>query len=284
MKHRLHIAAMLALSLAGTAQATSSVTATLSNFQLSTTGTVRPYELLYYNNATYDFERGTMQAYGRTETGVPLVLSSGALSWRYEQYENNQTILNATQGETPSSWASAPASSLSSGATHAQAHVNQDLSLVASVSTGAGGGYARATAGFTQSFWLDANSSITLTWDTYLTGSNSGENYALSYLNSATSAAGAEMSQGPAMRHHTIAEGTPASPLGDFSFEKGDTTGTLTFTTTDTGSLVSLRVEAFVATYDRVLAVPEPETWAMALIGLALVGANASVRRNLSRA
>ena len=138
-----------------------------------------------------------MQAYGRTETGVPLVLASGALSWRYEQYENNQTIIDATQGETPASWASAPASSLSSGATHAQAHVNQDLSLVASVSTGAGGGYAGATAGFTQSFWLDANSSITLTWDTYLTGSNSGENYALSYLNSATSAAGAETFQGP---------------------------------------------------------------------------------------
>lgn len=281
MKHRLLIAALLALSLAGTAQATSSVTATLSNFQLSTTGTVRPYALGYYNNATYEFEWGTMQAYGRAETGVPLVLAPGALTWRYEQYENNQAIIDATQGETPASWASAPSSSLSSGATHAQAHVNQDLSLVASVSTGAGGGYAYAAAGFTQSFWLEANSSITVTWDTYLTGSNSGEDYFLSYLNSATSAAGATTFQGPAMEHHTIADGTPASPLGDFSFEKGDTTRTLTFTTTDTGSLVSLRVEAFVATYDHVVAVPEPETWAMALIGLALLGANA--RRRVAR-
>jgi hypothetical protein len=281
MKHRLQILALLALSLAGTAQATSSVTATLSNFQLSTTGTVHPYALGYYNNATYDFEWGTMQAYGQAETGVPLVLASGELSWRSEQYEDNQTIIDATQGETPASWATAPASSLSSGATHAHAHVNQDLSLVASVSTGAGGGYAVATAGFTQSFWLAANSSITLTWDTHLTGSNSGENYVLSHLNSATSAAGAKMLQDPAMQHYTIAEGTPASPLGDFSFEKGDTTRTLTFTTTDTASHISFRVEAFVETYDHVSAVPEPETWAMALIGLAVVGANA--RRRLKR-
>ncbi len=283
MKHRLHITALLALSLAGTAQAASTVTAILSNFQLTTTGTVTPYLQNYRGDSGQ--EMGTMSALASAEIGYSYLTNTGALNWSTDQVEHVPVILDATQGQSPANWVSGPTASVSSGAKTAYAHVNADLSMIAAVSTGEDGGHALAAAVATQSFWLAANSSITVTWDATLRGSNSGENYALSYLNTATSAAGADAG-GPAMQHYTIAHGDQKNAQGGFSFIKRDTSRTLTFQTTDSASLVYLRLEALATTHDHVTLappppVPEPETWAMALIGLALMGANA--RRRLTR-
>lgn len=283
MKRQAFVVSALAISLASTAQATSTVSAQLSNFQMTTTGTVTPRVQSYYSKD--GSEMGTMLAYGRTETGQAFVTDTGALNWQTNQSQSSAAIIDETQGQTPASWAVNPSASSSAGSTQAHAQVNQDLSMIASVSTGSSGGYAHAMAIASMSFWLEANSSLTATWDTHLTGSNAGENYALSYLNSASSGAGADTFSGPAMAHYTLADGQPLSPMGDFSFEKGDTSRTLTIQTTDTGRIVHLRVEAFAATFDHVLssrppAVPEPETWAMALLGLTVLGVNARRRAN----
>lgn len=279
MKQLLHIAAVLALSLASTAHATSEVTATLSNFQLTTTGTVTPYSSEFFRG----FEPGTMLAYGQTETRDAQVDAKGSMQWVNTQNQRKFTIIDGTKGETQASWDPAPSSSLNSGTTTAHAHVNDDFSMVATVSTGADGGYAFASAVLIQTFWLEANSSITATWNASIVGSNAGDTFALSSWDHATGMAGAYVSApGGGVDSRTWVTNDDHSALAGFSFEKNETGRTLTFTTSDKPSYVFLRVETIASSSDfsgATLAVPEPETWTLLLIGLSLVGASTRRRR-----
>lgn len=279
MKHHLRIAALLALSLAGTAHATSQVTATLSNFQVTTTGTVTPYAWAFVSG----HESGTMLASSETSSGVAQVDAGGVMRWVDRQEQSIFTIIDATKGETPDSWDQAPASSTTSGTATAHARVNNDLSIVATVSTGTDGGYASATASWVQSFILEANSSFTATWNVSIVGNNVADTFALSMGDHAHGIAGAFTNAPANLDSRTWVFSDDYSALEGISFAKDETARTLTLTTGNVASWIFMRVEAIASTTDfvgqslpvPVPDVPEPETWAMALIGLALLGAHA---------
>lgn len=276
MTHHLRIAALLALSLAGTAHATSQVTTTLSNFQLTTTGTVTPYASEFLPG----HPPGTMLASSETSSGVAQVDAGGTMRWVNRQEQSIFTIIDGTKGETPASWDHAPASSTASGTATAHAQVNDDLSMVATVSTGTDGGYASAAAAWVQSFMLEANSSITATWNVSIVGNNVADTFALSTGDHAHGIAGAFTSAPANLDSRTWMFSDDYSALEGFSFVKDETARTLTFRTGNVASWVFMRVEAIASTTDfvgqslpvPVPDVPEPETWAMALIGLVLMG------------
>lgn len=282
MKRHVLVASLLAFSLAGAAQATSSVVATLSNLRITTTGTVTPQPgVVYHGSIPVDV--GTTQALTRAQTYDAVFDSIGQMTWGNGQYESHEDQIDVTKGQTLEDL-SPPVSKVSSATAQAHGRVNDDLSLFASVSTNEKGGQAYAQASILHTFWLAPHSSITATWDTSVTGSNSGDRFALSYLDSATGAAGGTTYEDYGMMpHYTLGIGRPVDGSGAFVFEKHDNARTLTSSTTDTGRLVFLRVEVFASTYDYTgnsLPVPEPETWVMALLGLALIGVKA--RRRIS--
>jgi MYXO-CTERM domain-containing protein len=280
MKRHALVASLLAFSLVGAAQATSSVVATLSNLRITTTGTVTPQPgVTHFGSIPVDI--GTTKAFTSAQTYDAVFDSADKMTWGNGLYESHEEQIDVTKGQTLEDL-SAPVSKVSSATTQAHGRVNDDLSLFASVSTNEKGGQAFASASILHTFWLAPNSSITATWDTSVTGGNSGDRFALSYLDSATGAAGATTFEDYSMMpHYTLGIGRPVDGSGTFLFEKHDNSRTLTSSTTDTGRLVSLRVEVFASTYDYTgnsLPVPEPETWAMALLGLALVGVKARRR------
>lgn len=282
MKRHALVAGLLALSLAGAAHATSSVVATLSNLQITTTGTVTPKQgVIYQGSIPKDI--GTTIALTSAQTYDVVFDSAGNTAWGNGLFQNNEDKIDVTKGETRTDL-SPPTSQVGSATTQALGRVNDDLSLFASVSTNEKGGQAFASAGVIHTFWLAPHSSITATWDTSVKGSNAGDTFALSYLDTGSGAAGATTFEDYGMmKHYTQGLGTPVDGSGAFQFEQHDNSRTLTSSTQDTGRLVFLYVNVFASTYDYAgnsLPVPEPETWAMALVGLALMGIQA--RRRLT--
>lgn len=267
------IVGLSAFTLFGSAQAVSSVVATLSNFQLSTTGSVT--------------QGSPEQTYSTTSVDGLGGGISGAndLSWEDWSYAVKDSATS-----NPGNFFATVSSTVADESITAFAAVShEDRSMIAWATTGERGGFANAQAQTYSVFSLAAHSSITLTWDASVTGSSSGEQYA---LGSATDSGWGYASVGfghiPSIGLRL--DSTTGSGQShwqndqhiDFSFNTVGTSRTLTVATTDTPFELNFTATVFASTSDYATPVPEPTTWAMALAGLALAG-GVGARRRVSR-
>lgn len=260
-----------ALSLFGSAHAVSSVVATLSNFQLSTTGSVtQSHPASMYSETRVDGLGGGVSGANNLSWGDWLHAVSDAAS------------------SPPGTLFATVSSAVADESITAFAAVNhQDMSMIASASTGERGGFANAYAATHSVFSLAAHSSLTLTWDASVTGSSTGEQYA---LGSTTDSGHGYVSVGfgyiPSIGLRldtTTGSGQSQWQNGEhigFSFESVGTSRKLTVATTDEPFELNFSAIISASTIDYAVPVPEPTTWAMALAGLALVGAG--TRRRVS--
>lgn len=263
MSSRSLLVGVSALALFGTAQATSSVVSTLSNFEVTTTGTVSQYHpesYTYSNTQAYSYD---------TELD-----GSNNPVWVNYQSDSDTSEFGVVFAPVHSS------ASGNSGSAFASVS-DEDMSMIAYATTGAGGGHAYAFANAYSYFSLGANSSITLTWDASIVGNGSGDTYFLGY---------GDYGQGNvtvtlgSMSSTTQAYGNGYWTYADdiaYSFEEVGTSKKLKIQTGSVARDIGFSASVFAQTVDYANPVPEPETWAMALAGLALAGVAA--RRRMSR-
>lgn len=267
------IIGLSALTLFGAANAASSVVSTLSNFQLTTTGSVSQ------NSPDKTYSTTSVVGLGGGVSGASN-LSWG--NWSDAVHDNDSS-------DTGTLFASV-SSAAADESIDAFAAVNQqDMSMIASVSTGERGGFANASAETYSAFSLAAQSSLTLTWDASVSGTSTGEQYALGYPRDSGSGYvtvnfGYIPSIGLPLDTTTGSGESQWQNNAHFgySFESVGTARKLTVTTTDAPLTFNFHAIVFATTSDFSPPVPEPTTWAMALAGMALVGVGAR-RRASSR-
>lgn len=259
-----------ALSLFGSAHAASSVVSTLSNFQYSTTGSVTQ------SHPASMYSETSVEGLGGGD--------SGANNWSWGDW---QYAVSDAASSPPGTLFASVSSAVADASINAFAAVNhQDMSMIASASTGERGGVASASAATHTVFSLAAHSSLTLTWDAFVTGSSTGEQYALSPPESGHGSVYVGFGYIPGMGprfDETSGDGQSQWLNGEhigFSFESVGTSRTLTVATTDAPLEFRFSARVYAFTTDYTMPVPEPTTWAMALAGLALAGVGA--RRRVS--
>lgn len=259
-----------ALSLFGSAHAVSSVVSTLSNFQLSTTGSVTQ------NHPASMYSETRVDGLGGGASGA------NNLSWGDWVH-----AVSDAASSPPGSLFASVSSAVADASINSFAAVNhQDMSMIASASTGERGGFANAYAATHTVFSLAAHSSLTLTWDASVTGSSTGEQYALGSTDSGQGYVSVGFGYIPAIGPRidaTTGSGQSQWLNGEhigFSFESVGTSRKLTVATTDAPLEFSFSASVSASTIDYAVPVPEPTTWAMALAGLTLVGVGA--RRRVS--
>lgn len=242
MKAKL-IVAGLATFLAGLpAQAESNFSINISNFTLSPTGFFRPVSL-----------KGSFSASVQDQVGWT---SHGVAEWG--------PLLSTTAAFTE------PGVSITSPAgVHAEVLKTQSFS----VSTPEAGGFAMATQDYEMGFLLGAKSSVTVSWNYALSGSQMGlGTVVFETLGSAT--LGDQVSNFPFSETH----------VGSANVGWGITTSpalrSITFTNNSDSTIVSKYQSHFsISVRDTVPAVPEPEMAWLALAGVALVIRQVNKRR-----
>lgn len=259
-------AGLLTMALSGTAHAAGSLSATLSNFTIATTGTVT-----LLDGAT---NSKTLQVYAIPESGY---IGNGSFD----------DLIQVADVQETSDGLFAP---MQANASHASG-VSGSVSvladgLTASVSTAGPGGISVASANLLGTFSLAAHSSLTITWslDIQGQGQSNGINtpeIAEEYiLGAGVLLTGTDTS-------NEIFEQGPIFP--NFAFGQTLAHNQFTIQTGDTGMDVNFSAFIDLQLFDpgnsplhfgAPPAVPEAETWAMALAGLALLGLGA--RRRLT--
>lgn len=176
---------------------------------------------------------------------------------------------------------------LRSASSSATAHASAtETTLLAEVSTGAWGGIASAQASLYAEVALGAYSSIVIAWSASTTGYNDGSKTPLmptydfqfhDYLEGWLQAdAGQQSETLEGAGGYDDIQGQAFS----FSLNPTSTQSELVFTTGAAPQSLFFNISAYALTQDYANPVPEPETWALALVGLWLAGAAA--RRRLS--
>lgn len=259
-------AGLLTMALTGTAHAAGSLSASLSNFTISTTGAVTLLEGASSSK--------TLQVYALPESGYIGNGSFDSLVQVLDVQELSDGLFAPMQANAAhESGVSGSVSVLADG-------------LTASVSTAGPGGISVASANLLGTFSLAAHSSLTITWSTDIQGQGQSNGINTQEIAEEYTLAAGVLLTGADPSLDILEQG-PIFP--NFAFGKTLAQNQLTVQTGDTGMDVS-----FSAFIDLQLVdpgnsplhfgfppvVPEPETWAMALLGLTLVGVNA--RRRLS--
>lgn len=259
-------AGLLTMALTGTAHAAGSLSATLSNLTIATTGTVTLQE-----GAT---SAKTLQVYAIPESGY---IGNGS----FDSLVQVEDLLDISDGLFAPTQANASHASGVAGNVSILAD-----GLTASVSTAGPGGISLASANLTGTFSLAAHSSLTITWslDVQGQGQSNGVNtqeIAEEYI------LGAGVVLSGTDRSNNIFLQGPIFP--NFAFGQTLANNQLTIQTGDTGMDVNFSAYIDLQLVDpgnsllkfgTPPAVPEAETWAMALAGLALLGVGA--RRRLT--
>lgn len=255
-------AAMAALLVSAPAYATSTVTATISDIAISTTGSVT---VIDRESVPIDSTILTVQD------------ADGLGGWTEAQPVWATNPSNAAP-LTPLDSTVSGVSAVASGSVTAS-------TLTASVSTGDGGGMASSQVGSFVRYALAPYSSVTVSWRAAIGGSNSGAN-GMPNMGDDMSAY-VQFSLDTTVGPITLsgAEGI-ARELGDgmtISFAKSTSMQSITFSSGDTATDAYFTMLAYAFTRDTPDAVPEPSTWALQLMGLAALG-GVTVRRRRTRA
>lgn len=261
-------AGLLTMALSGTAHAAASLSVTLSNVTIATTGSVTLLE-----GAT---SSQTLQVYALPESGY---IGNGD----FDNLVKVEDIMDISDGLFAPTQASASHASGVSGTVSVLAD-----GLTASVSTAGPGGISVAAANLLGTFSLAAHSSLTITWSLDIQGQGQSNGVNTQEIPEEYIIGAGVLLTGADPSNEIFQQG-PIFP--SFAFGQTLANNQLIIQTGDTGMDVN-----FFAHIDLQLvdpgnsplhfgyppAVPEPETWAMALIGLALVGVSAR-RRVTSR-
>lgn len=259
-------AGLLTMALTGTAHAAGSLSASLSNFTIATTGSVTLRE-----GAT---SSKTLQVYALPESGY---IGDGS----FDHLVQVADIQETSDGLFAPMQANASHASGVSGSINVLAD-----GLTASVSTAGAGGISVASANLLGTFSLAAHSSMTITWSLDMQGQGQSNGINTQEIAEEYIVGAGVLLTGTDPSNEIFLQG-PIFP--NFAFGKTQAHNQLTIQTGDTGMDVS-----FTAYIDLQLvdpgnsplhfgwapAVPEAETWAMALAGLALLGWGA--RRRLT--
>jgi hypothetical protein len=256
-------AAMAALLFSAPAYATSTVTATISDIAISTTGSVT---VIDRESVPIDSTILTVQD------------ADGLGGW---------TEAQPVWATNPSN--AAPLTPLDSTVSGVSAVANGSVTastLTASVSTGDGGGMASSQVGSFVRYALAPFSSVTVSWRAAIGGSNSGANGKPGTgddVNAYVQFSLLSTNEAPITL--SGAEGI-VRELGNgmtISFAKSISMQSITFSSGDTATDAYFTMLAYAFTRDTPDAVPEPSTWALQLMGLAALG-GVTVRRRRTRA
>ncbi len=250
-------AGLLTMALTGTAHAAGSLSASLSNFTFATTGTVTLLEGASSSK--------TLQVYALPESGY---IGDGS----YDYLVQVMDVQDLSDGLFAPMQANAAHESGVSGSVS----VLTD-GLTASVSTAGPGGISVASANLMGTFSLAAHSSLTITWSTDIQGQGQSNGVNTQEIAEEYTLAAGVLLTGADPSDEIFHQG-PIFP--NFSFGKLVAQNQLTVQTGDTGMDVSF--SAFIDLqlvdpgnsplhFGTPPGVPEPETWGMALAGLALV-------------
>ena len=153
--------------------------------------------------------------------------------------------------------------------------------MTASVSTAGPGGISLASANLTGTFSLAAHSSLTITWSLDVQGQGQSNGINTQEIVEEYIVGAGVLLTGADPSNEIFLQG-PIFP--NFAFGQTQANNQLTIQTGDTGMDVNFSAYIDLQLVDPgnsplhfgwAPAVPEPETWAMALVGLALVGAGA---------
>lgn len=254
-------AGLLTMALAGTAHAAGSLSASLSNFTIATTGTVTLLE-----GAT---SSKTLQVYAIPESGYIGDGSFNSLVQVLDVQDLSGGLfapMNATASHE--SGVSGSVSVLTDG-------------LTASISTAGPGGISTAAANVSGIFSLAAHSSLTITWSTDIQGQGQSNGVNTQEIGEEYTLEAGVLLTGADQPPDIFQQG-PIFP--NFTFGQKLAHNQLTVQTGDTGMDVDF--SAFISLqltdpgnsplhFGTPPTVPEPETWAMALLGLGLLGAHA---------
>ena len=259
-------AGVLTMALAGTAHAAGSLSASLSNFTIATTGSVT---LLEGGSSSK-----TLQVYALPESGY---IGNGD----FDNLVKVEDLMDISDGLFAPTQASASHASGVSGSISVLAD-----GLTASVSTAGPGGISVASANLLGTFSLAAHSSLTITWSLDIQGQGQSNGVNTQEIVEEYIVGAGVLLTGADPSNEISLQG-PIFP--NFAFGQTLANNQLTIQSGDTGMDVTFSAYVDLQLIDPgnsplhfgwPPAVPEPETWAMALVGLALVGAGA--RRRLS--
>lgn len=259
-------AGLLATALTGTAHAAGSLSASLSNFTIATTGTVTLLEEASSSQA--------LQMYAVPESGY---IGDG----------NFDSLVPVADVQEIGDGLFAP---MQANASHASG-VSGSISvladgLTASVSTAGPGGISVASANLVGTFSLAAHSSLTITWSTDFQGQGQSNGINTQEIAEEYALAAGVLLNGTDQALEIFEQG---QIFPSFTFGQTLAQNQLTVQTGETGMDVTFSAYVDLQLIDpgnRPLsfgappAVPEPETWGMALAGLALLGVGA--RRRLT--
>lgn len=259
-------AGLLTLALAGTAHAAGSLSASLSNFTIATTGTVTLLE------GASSFKG--LQLYALPES-------------RYIGDGSFDNLVQVTDVQELGEGLFAP---MQANASHASG-VSGSVSvladgLTASVSTAGPGGISGASASVSGTFALAAHSSLTITWSADIQGQGQSNGINTQEVLEEYTLEAHVLLTGADQPFEVLQQG-PLFP--NFTFGKQQASNQLTVQTGDIGMDVDFSALIYLQLTDPgniplhfgyPPAVPEPETWAMALLGLAVLGVNARRRAN----
>lgn len=250
-------AGLLTLALSGTAHAAGSLSATLSNLTIATTGTVTLQE-----GAT---SAKTLQIYAIPESGY---IGNGS----FDSLVQVEDLLDISDGLFAPTQANASHASGVAGSVSILAD-----GLTASVSTAGPGGISVASANLTGTFSLAAHSSLTITWSLDVQGQGQSNGVNTQEIAEEYIIGAGVLLSGTDPSNEIFLQG-PIFP--NFAFGQTLANNQLTIQTGDTGMDVNFSAYIDLQLVDPgnsplhfgwAPAVPEPETWAMVLAGLALV-------------
>lgn len=257
-------AGLLTMALTGTAHAAGSLSASLSNFTIATTGTVTLLEGASSSQ--------TLQVYAVPESGY---IGDG----------NFDSLVQVSDVQDLSDGLFAPMHANTSHASGVSGSVSVLADgLTASVSTNGPGGISVASANLVGIFSLAAHSSLTITWSTDIQGQGQSNGINTPEIAEEYTLGAGVLLTGADQALDILQQG-PIFP--NFTFGQTLAHNQLTVQTGDTG--MNVNFSAFIDLqlidpgnsplhFGTPPPVPEPETWAMALAGLALVGVGARLR------
>lgn len=263
MRVRLHIltAFLATLATTGAAQAASSASASVSNFNVSYTGS---FEWV---------DSGITLGSGWAQDQTPV-----SLDMPYPAYPLSPAFADIYASERFATQSSSTTGRASSAAISSTAN-----SLTVSVTTPDTGGVANASASWLGQFVLGKKSSVTFSWDTSVAGANTGGDF-YRYLNSygVSNAFASTSLLGGTLTQNTFMSGSSdyyynLEPELGFIFSDSGSKKSLTVTnlSSTTGSRAlnfNMSVQVSTTDYGNTPAVPEPEVWALGLAGLGMLG------------